>query len=114
IDSYREQYPDARLSVFPVASPLGIEDNWKRILELDLSEYMTILGQDDVLYPEFLQEIASLIEANADASLYHTRFDFIDSAGDVIRPSRSAPYAETADEWLRNLHLTRRDSRASG
>jgi glycosyltransferase involved in cell wall biosynthesis len=114
IDSYRDRYPDAPISVLRAASLLGIEDNWKRILDLDLSEYMTILGQDDLLYPDFLGEIADLIRVSPEASLYHTHFDFIDSGGNVVRPSRAEPYRETGDEWLRSLHLGRRDSRATG
>ncbi len=109
-----ESYRDSRLSVFPDASALGIEANWARILGLDLTEYMTILGQDDLLYPDFLSEIADLIGANPDASLYYTRFDFVDPHGNLVRPSRSAPYRETADEWLSGLHRSRRDSRATG
>jgi glycosyltransferase involved in cell wall biosynthesis len=109
-----ESYRDPRISIFAAPSRLGIEDNWKRILNLDLLPYMTILGQDDLLYPEFLQEMAALIEAEPEASLYHTHFHFIDAEGKLVRPSRPTPYRETADEFLRALHLSRRDSRATG
>ncbi len=109
-----ESYRDSRIAVFPTPAPIPIEANWARILNLDLSEYMTILGQDDLLYPDFLTEIARLIAADPDASLYHTHFDFIDPAGKLIRPCKPAPYRETADDFLRGLHRSQQDSRATG
>src|SRR6478735_9250185 len=44
---------DSRLLVFPSSKPLSIEENWARMLDLDLAEYMTILSHDDLLYPNF-------------------------------------------------------------
>ncbi len=109
-----ESYADPRIVIIPSTAPLPIEDNWKRILDLDLAPYMTILGQDDLLYPDFVKEMAGLIQDNPDASLYQTHFHFIDSSGNVIRPCRPMPYRETADEFLRGQHRSQRDSRATG
>jgi glycosyltransferase involved in cell wall biosynthesis len=109
-----QSYSDSRITVFPATSQLSIEENWARILGLDLAEYMTILGQDDLLYPDFLEEIAGLIAADPDASLYHAHFDFIDGDGKLIRQCKPIPHRETADDFLRGLHLSRRDSRATG
>lgn len=75
---------------------------------------MTILGHDDVLYPHFLEEIARLIAAEPDASLYCTHFHFIDAAGEVRRPCVPVPYQESADEFLFARHRFQRDSNATG
>jgi len=44
---------DDRIRIVPAASPLEMEANWRRILDLDLAEYLTILGHDDICTPNF-------------------------------------------------------------
>jgi hypothetical protein len=43
---------------------------------------MTILGHDDVLYPDYLSVIDDLIKKHPEASLYQTHFNFIDEKGE--------------------------------
>jgi glycosyltransferase involved in cell wall biosynthesis len=52
---------DTRIRVVTTDEPLDIQGNWARIQELELDAYLTILGHDDVLYPNFLETIAGLI-----------------------------------------------------
>ncbi|MGZ5254530.1 MAG: hypothetical protein ACXWV4_09235, partial [Flavitalea sp.] len=61
---------------------LDINQNWSRIQYLKKKEFLTILGYDDIFYPDYLSEIKDLIRRNPEASLYQTQFDFIDSSGD--------------------------------
>lgn len=107
-------YDDSRIAFFPAVSPLTIEENWGRILNLELAEYMTILGHDDLLYPSFLDEIAALIHENPEASLYHSHFHLIDEGGKLIRPCKPVPYRETAQDFLRARHLFQRDNYGTG
>lgn len=107
-------FGDPRISIFPAPAPLSIEDNWQRILDLDLAEYLTILSHDDLLYPDFLQEIADLIDANPQASLYGAHFHLIDERGNVIRPCQPMPYEETAESFLRARHRFKRDTFGTG
>jgi glycosyltransferase involved in cell wall biosynthesis len=107
-------YHDPRIQIFPAAAPLSIEDNWLRILDLELSEFMTLLSHDDLLYPEYLQEIADLILAEPNASLYSTHFHLINSEGAIIRACQPIPYKETANDFLTNVHLSRREFCGSG
>ncbi|MFQ3535973.1 MAG: glycosyltransferase [Aggregatilineales bacterium] len=96
------------------APPLDIVGNWARILRLDLSEYLTILGHDDWLGTDFLAEIAALIAAEPSASLWLTHFDLIDSDGALIRPCKPFPPRLDADEYLLGLHTRRFESYATG
>lgn len=107
-------FDDARVQLLTVPESLGIEENWARILDLNLDPYLTILGHDDVFYPEFLEETIRLIEREPEASLYFTHFDYIDAHGAVMRSCFPIPYQENADDFLFNLHEMRRDSFASG
>jgi len=105
---------DERLRVFPSDKPLSIEDNWSRILDLPLAEWMTIVSHDDLLYPDFLREMTLLIQAEPDASLYTAHFDLIDAQGQNIRPSWPAPYRESGDAFLERRQLWRADSFGTG
>lgn len=99
-------YTDPRVVLLSHAEPLGMIENWRRILALDLDEYLTILGHDDLLYPDFLAVIAYLIETEPDATLYQTQLDYLDDQGKPIDRAATIPYAhpiayhESADEFL--------------
>ncbi len=107
-------YDDPRLTLLTTSESLDICGNWSRILDLDLDPYLTILGQDDVLYSHFLAEIVQLIAAEPDASLYTTHFDLIDAQGHPRRTCHPVPRRESADEWLVRYHQFERDSFGSG
>lgn len=107
-------FQDPRILLLSSAENLGIEENWKRILTLDLDPYLTILGHDDLLYPNFLAETLRLIETSPEASLYTTHFNLIDDQDRVVRSCRPIPCRETADHFLLNVHRTKRDSFATG
>lgn len=83
--SYLRSIKDARAKIIYAENVDGITGNWARIKDIPKSEYMTIIGYDDVLKPNFLKVINELIEKYPEASLYHTHFQFIDSHGKVVR-----------------------------
>ena len=81
-------------------STLNILENWSRIKMISRKEYMTILGYDDLLEPDFLNVIAQLVTSEPAASLYHTHFNYIDATGKVIKPCLPLPEKLTANEYL--------------
>ncbi|MFC1959443.1 glycosyltransferase family 2 protein [Chloroflexota bacterium] len=105
---------DERISVVPSQTLLGIEDNWARILELDLHPYMTILCHDDFYYPEFLRQIVSAIEVYPTATVYTTGCNFVNAEGEVIETSQQSPFYETAEQFLQNTYQHTRDVVGSG
>lgn len=107
-------FSDPRLRIISSKQFLNIYENWHRILELDLAEYMTVLGHDDRFSPNFLSEVSALIMQYPDASLYHTHFDLIDSEGERIRPCLPMPERETGDDYMRSIQHLRRDSYGTG
>src|SRR5262249_8974370 len=70
-----QSYKDARIHVLPASSDLKIEGNWARIVDLELTEYLTVLSHDDLFYPHFLEEIIHLLTNYPEASVYLTHFD---------------------------------------
>jgi glycosyltransferase involved in cell wall biosynthesis len=107
-------YADPRVHLHATDTPQTIESNWARILTLDLAEYLTILGHDDLLYPDFLHEITQLITQRPDASLYITHFDVIDAQGRVLRPCKPIPTWETGEAFMRARQHFQRDIFGTG
>ena len=105
---------DSRVSIVPSASPLTIEENWARVLGISKNPYLTIIGHDDLLDPDFLATMDRLIEQHPDASLYQTHFRLIDGSGGLVRPCRPMPARESAAEYLAARLLSRRDSFGTG
>lgn len=98
-------YNDPRITVIEAPSALGIYENWRRIYELIdsgvvHSQFSTMLGHDDILYPEFLTTIDGLISAYPDASLYQTHFDIIDQVGKTKRPCKPIPFKESSRDYF--------------
>jgi glycosyltransferase involved in cell wall biosynthesis len=63
---------------------LNIQENWERILPLKKAKYFTILGYDDILYPNYIEVMEQLIQKYPDASLFQTHFDFINEEDKVF------------------------------
>jgi hypothetical protein len=105
---------EPRLTLYPALRHLGIVGNWQRVLSIPKAEFMTILGQDDLLDPNYLAVMGRLIQAHPKAGLYHSHFRFINSSGIITRPCRPLPERETAAEYLAALFTGQRDTYGTG
>lgn len=85
------------------SSHIGIVENWRRATDFSLGDYMTIVGQDDLLDPEFLPVMAGLIQQHPDAGLYHSHFRFVNESGGFMRNAAPMPERSTAAEYLKAL-----------
>jgi GT2 family glycosyltransferase len=113
--SWLRQLRDPRISVWESPTPLEIENNWARILRLDLSEeFLTIIGHDDLLDPCYLSQMSALIDAHPDAGLYQCHFRLIDKYGRRLRSCLPMPANETAEGFLAARLQLRRDSYGTG
>ena len=45
---------DERILIYPSITDLTIVENWARILQLKKNEFITLIGHDDILYPNYL------------------------------------------------------------
>jgi glycosyltransferase involved in cell wall biosynthesis len=113
--SWLRRLRDPRISVSESPGPLEIENNWARILRLDLSEeFLTIIGHDDLLDPGYLSQMSALIDAHPDAGLYQCHFRLIDKNGRRLRSCLPMPARETAEGFLAARLRLRRDSYGTG
>lgn len=92
---------DPRIHIYPSLEDLSIEQNWSRILTLAKDEFITLIGHDDVLMPEYLQIMNELINQNPNANLYQTHSIFINAQGDKIRNSIPMPPHMPDHEFIR-------------
>lgn len=105
---------DARVRVVRAETHLGIEKNWARAVMVRKAEYMTVLGQDDLLDPYFLRVMTDLIARHPDAALYHAQHRFVDGDGHSLRKAAPLPERETAAEWLACVLQQQRFVHATG
>lgn len=105
---------DSRIRLYGSSSSLSIVDSWARAVGVEKREYMTLIGHDDLLDPDFLLTINRTIERFPDAKLYQTGFRFIDSIGQTIRTCRPVPEQETPAQYLEGRLTYQRDISGTG
>jgi glycosyltransferase involved in cell wall biosynthesis len=105
---------DSRIKVLESNSLLSIEDNWARILQAPKNQYMTIIGHDDLLDPNYLEVMCSLVKEHPDAGLYQAHFRLIDENGKIIRSCVPMNPVEKADVFLESRLIFQRDSYGAG
>lgn len=98
-----ESLNDPRIKISNTTRSLSMEESWERVTAVEKNEYITILGHDDILYPDFLQTIDDLITLKPAASLYLTHFDLIDAKGKKIRGCKAMKPRYTGDELLKAI-----------
>ena len=77
---------DPRITYVRNEVNLGITENYREAIRLARSEFMTILGCDDLLHPGYLEVIRRTIAAVPDADVIQPGVQVIDERGTVIRP----------------------------
>jgi hypothetical protein len=100
---YLQQLKDERIKIRTTTNRLSITENWKQIMDLPLSTYATILGQDDVLDADFMSIMYRLIEDHPDAGLYTAPFRFINQDGKEIRKAKPMQARYEAPELLQEM-----------
>lgn len=106
------QHPAIRL--YPSAVSLSMEDNWARAATVPKHEFMTLIGHDDLLFPDYLEEMDRLITQHPDASLYQAHFTYIDAGGKLVRHCKPMKAILQADEFLEAEILQTLDSTGTG
>lgn len=108
-----QELSDARITIYP-SEHLGIEDNWARACAIPKAEFMTILGQDDWLDPNYLTVMDSLTRRFPEATLYHAHFRFVGADSQILRVCRPLPERETAAQFLETILQDKREVYGTG
>lgn len=94
------QLDDKRIILYHTSVSLSMTENWGRIKDIPKNEFMTIIGHDDILLPNYLEEMNALIEKYPLASLYQTHFNYIDADGKLVRVCQFMDEIQRAGEFL--------------
>lgn len=105
---------DSRIVLHPAGKPLTIEENWGRILSVDKNEFITLIGHDDILFTDYLEEMESLINKYPDAGLYQTHFNYINYRGQVIRKCKQMAETEDGPQFLKTYLQNKIDIMGTG
>lgn len=109
-----DEVRDPRVRVYAASEPLSMRDNWARSVGVPKNEFVTFMGHDDMLDPNYLETMRALIAANPGAGLYHAHFRFIDDAGQTMRSCRPMPAHETAAQFCKAFLQFERDANGTG
>jgi hypothetical protein len=71
-------YDDERIHYVRSAENIGPSGNFRRLLELAETEFLVILPDDDILYPDHLAAAVEVLDRLPNVGLVHTSFDLID------------------------------------
>ena len=105
---------DEKIIIYRSEKPLSIEENWGRILSIPKNEFITLIGHDDILKPDYLNVMSELINKFPDASLYQTHFSYIDSGGKKIRSCKTMKESENGPEFLQSILQNKTDIVGTG
>lgn len=105
---------DSRIRLYTSPVPLSIVESWGRAKDVEKHQYMTLIGHDDALDPDFLANIKALIERYPDDALYQTGSRLINSEGRTIRSCKAVPERESAAGYLKARLLFERDVFGTG
>lgn len=112
--SWIQSIGDARIEIFPSGKSLSIEENWARIKTVPRNEFMTMIGHDDLLHPQYLEIMDKLIREHPGATLYQTHFDYINAKGDFVRNCLPMAEKQQAHEFLSSQMTRTIDSTGTG
>lgn len=104
-------FEDPRISYFENEKNVGsvdLVDNWNKCLGLATGEFIIIMGDDDLLCPDYLEEFSSLMSIFPDLEVYHCRSLVIDELGDAVMLTPALPQFEHVyDAIWHRLHQLR-------
>ena len=105
---------DSRIIIHESAQSLSIEENWSRITDVPKNEFITLIGHDDVLNPDYLETMNALIEMHPEASLYQAHFQYIDKDGLLMRDCLPMDEIQYGHEYLACFLCQTIDSTGTG
>lgn len=79
-------YADERITYVRNPENLGITENYREAIRRASSEYITILGCDDLLHPHYVDVITDAIKRHPSADVIQPGVKVIDEHGKTIRP----------------------------
>jgi GT2 family glycosyltransferase len=90
---------DPRITYLRNEHNLGINRNFQRCVELAEHDFLVIIGQDDIMLPNYVATVRSIVEAVPDVTIVQPGVEIVDARGN---PARSL-----VDDTKRRLYRPR-------
>ena len=71
-------YRDARIEYVRNERNIGMIENFNSLIARADTEFLMLLPDDDLLYPDYLNSVVEILQRNPRVGLVHTAFDMID------------------------------------
>jgi hypothetical protein len=88
---------DQRLQVVTLQEPVEVTDNWRVALERSRGDYISLIGDDDLLLPGYFERAAALLERHD-----HPDVLSFNAYGFAFPGFAGSPHAHYADPFYRN------------
>jgi glycosyl transferase family 2 len=82
-------FDDPRIDYVRSPENIGMIANFNRAFELAETDFVVVLPDDDILYPDHLRLTVAALEAHPHVGVVHTAFDVIDSSSRVVERAKS-------------------------
>lgn len=104
-------FDDARIRYYENERNVGavqLTDNWNKCLALAQGEYVVMMGDDDRMEPDYLEEFTRLMHDHPDLDVYHCRSVVIDDRGQPLQLTPACPsYERVCDHIWHRLNQWR-------
>lgn len=98
-----KKYNDPRITYYENDFNIGAEnvvDNWNKCLEYAEGEFFILLGDDDILNPNYLSEFIKLMNKYPELDIYHCRSLIIGNDSQPINITPALPCFENLYEFI--------------
>lgn len=103
IDKVVSKYHDSRIRYFVNEVNIGGSNpvaNWNRCLSYAKGEYLTLLCDDDLFKPNFLEEMMKLAEKYPQCSVFRSGVEIIDADNKAFDFYPSSPEWESCEDYM--------------
>lgn len=99
------KFNDPRIRYYENEVNIGAEnviDNWNKCLSLAKGDFFVLMGDDDKMAPDYLNEFDNLIHKYPDLDVFHCRIRIINENSEEIELSNCCPEFEHTDDYILN------------
>lgn len=108
------RFKDRRLVYKKLPKTIRPIDNHNNVMDIASGSYVTILADDDLLKPTYVEKLLKLISSNKDFALARCGLEYIDQKGKFIKNWGNFPLEESARDFIYFKLMGKRASGLSG
>ena len=82
-------FADSRIDYVRSDENIGMVENFNRVIGLTETEFLVLLPDDDLLYPEHLHRTIAILARHPQVGVVHTAFDLIDGSSRVVEHNQT-------------------------